>query len=350
VSRQVGRPKNRSCIEYEECIRVILEGNEAPYLCDGRAYIRVADESLLMSSKELGDFFAKHRGVVSKWDSEISDIEFEDMDKTLVEEYVKRANKAGRIGWEFSNVSEASGKLGLLKDGKPRNAAKVMFSTKPDLIIQMARFATDKRLTFTDIRQEQGTIIELIDKAERYIVDAMNWRAEITGTLQRKEIPEVPLTAIREALLNSYCRRLFSDSQYNEVAVYKNRIEIYNPGTFPEGLTPEDFINEAEPPVHRNPFLAQIMYYSKEIEHFGTGLGRIHNECSEAGVAYEFKPTKRGFKVVFFRREDDKNAFSAENFDDDATSMSDEAGRKQAGSGGVPEVLPDTSGYFRKPC
>jgi ATP-dependent DNA helicase RecG len=110
------------------------------------------------------------------------------------------------------------------------------------------------------------------------------------------------LAAVREALFNSYCHRLYRGDQNNEVAIFKNRIEIYNPGTFPEGLTPQDYIEQEEPSIQRNPLLANIMYYSKDIEHFGTGLKRIDDECKAADVRYEFKQMKRGFRVIFYRR------------------------------------------------
>ena len=121
--------------------------------------------------------------------------------------------------------------------------------------------------------------------------------------LQRKEIPEVPIEAIREALFNSFCHRDYRISQNNEVAIFKNRIEIYNPGRFPDGLTPQDFIEKSERSVHRNPVLAQILYYTKDIESFGTGLRRIMNACQNADVKVEFQMLKLGFVVVFHRSE-----------------------------------------------
>lgn len=35
--------------------------------------------------------------------------------------------------------------------------------------------------------------------------------------------------------------------------------EIYNPGTFPEGLDPQDFIERAERSIRRNPKIARIL-------------------------------------------------------------------------------------------
>ena len=90
--------------------------------------------------------------------------------------------------------------------------------------------------------------------------------------MQRKEIPEIPIDAVREALINSFCHKEYGTGQNNEVSIYKDRVEIYNPGTFPAGYEPEDFISGRERPIRRNPLIAQTLYYSKNVESFGTGL------------------------------------------------------------------------------
>ena len=47
-----------------------------------------------------------------------------------------------------------------------------------------------------------------------------------------------------------------------------------------------------------------MLYYSKDIESFGTGLKRIADACDNAGVRYEFKKMKSGFVVCFYRSEE----------------------------------------------
>ena len=69
-------------------------------------------------------------------------------------------------------------------------------------------------------------------------------------------------------------------------------------------MTPQDFINGEERSIKRNPLLAQLLYYTKDIESFGTGLKRIVLACEEAGVVVEFKLLKKGFAVVFYRPDD----------------------------------------------
>ena len=99
------------------------------------------------------------------------------------------------------------------------------------------------------------------------------------------------------------CHRDYSNPKGNEVAIFKDRIEIYNPGNFPEEIEPEDFFSGKEHSVLRNPLIAETMYKSKDIERWGSGIKRIHEECAAAGIAVEFDRLKTGFAVVFYRPE-----------------------------------------------
>ncbi|MDE7222873.1 MAG: hypothetical protein K2O34_03705 [Acetatifactor sp.] len=237
-----------------------------------------------------------------------------DIDEELLKKYIHQAHEAGRIAFSYTDRETVLNQLELTEGSKLLNAGKVLFSD--DLIqdIQMAIFATNERVTFNDIQRYHGSALKLVDIAEAYIRNNIHWRVEFTGSLQRTEIPEVPMDAIREALLNSFCHKDYSVGQSNEVAIYKNRIEIYNPGAFPEGFEPQDFIDKPERPIRRNPKIARVLYYSKDIESFGTGLKRIADACDASGVRYEFKKIKSGFVVCFYRSEEkaDKKLIKAD--------------------------------------
>ena len=47
--------------------------------------------------------------------------------------------------------------------------------------------------------------------------------------------------------------------------------------------------------------IAETMYKSKDIERWGSGIKRIHDECVASGVQVDFKRLKTGFVVVFYR-------------------------------------------------
>jgi ATP-dependent DNA helicase RecG len=290
-------------IDYKDCIRVQFEGDNVPYFAYGKAYIRVAGECKQISPEELESLFKTKRGIVSPWDSAPSGRTAEDINANFLRSYMKRANDSGRLAYKFTNRDDILYRLGLMDNGEPNNAAIAMFGKNPPLELQMAVFATDVKHTFIDIDRASGTINQLVDIGEQYIRRNTRWRVVRDGSPQRTEIPEVPMDAVREALLNSYAHRDAGISQINEIGIYSDRIEIYNPGTFPEGLTPDDFIHGSEKPVQRNPLLAKIMYNSRDIESFGTGLQLIAKECEGAGVRYGFVLGKLGFSVVFYRQD-----------------------------------------------
>ena len=283
-------------IDDKPCIHVAFAGEEYPYFAYGRSYIRVADEDKVLSPAELENFINKKNEWRGVWDSSLSDKTIDDVDDDVLRNYLDRANRASRIDFTYTNKEEVLHKLELTDGDNLKNAADVLFVGSRMLEVQMAIFAGTERLTFIDIKRENGNITSLVDVAEKYIHSNIRWRVVLDGSIKRKEIPEIPMDAVREALVNSYCHRLYSSSQNNEITIYSNRIEIYNPGTFPDGLTPQDFLSGRERSIKRNPLLAQLMYYTKDIESFGTGLKRITDACNEAGVRVEFQLLK---KVLF---------------------------------------------------
>ena len=191
-------------------------------------------------------------------------------------------------------------KLGLLNGPKLLNAAEVLFCNRNPLKVQAAVFAGKDKLTFLDINKFEGNVFELLDKSEKYIAQRINWRVQF-GKLEREEIPEVPTKAVREALVNSVCHRDYTNTKENEIAIFKDRIEIYNPGDFPQGYRPQDFIKGKERSMPRNPLIAETLYKSREIEKWGSGLKRIHDECKASKVRVDFEVLKSGFLVIFYR-------------------------------------------------
>lgn len=140
-----------------------------------------------------------------------------------------KARAVGRIEFESDDPRVVFEKLDLFaKDGiHLLNAGAALFCPCRTNDVQMAKFATDVKVTFTDIRREdQGSIIGLSKVCEQYIIDAMDWKADIVG-LERVETPEIPIEAIREAVTNSYGHRLYNNNQSNEIDVFKDRIEIH---------------------------------------------------------------------------------------------------------------------------
>lgn len=292
---------NEVTLEGKKCVHVEFFGDHVPYYAQGRAYIRVGDEDKKISPQELEKFILKKNKII--WEEEISEKTLKDVNEEILKDFVERANAAKRIDFKFTTVQAVLNKLGLLKEGKLLKAAEVLFCDNNQLEVQAAVFAGTDKLTFLDIRQFKGNIFQLLQQSEAYIKEHINWRAELKERT-RNEIPEIPIRAITETLVNSLCHRDYTNRKGNEVAVFKDRVEIYNPGQFPEGYTPKDFLRGTERSILRNPLIAHTLYLSKDIERWGSGLKRIYDACTNESIKVEFQVLKSGFLVIFNRAEE----------------------------------------------
>lgn len=299
---------NKVKLNDKDCILVEFEGDDIPYLAFGRAYMRVGDEDRQLSMKEIRKIILKDENEIGKWESKVSDYIIDDIDEELLKEFIEKGRKAKRINFPYTNKEEILRKLSLVnKNNELLNAGYILFAKEAKLEMQMAIFATETKLTFLDIDQVFGNIFELIEVGEGYIRKNIKWPVNFkSGSMERVEIPEIPLEAIREALINSLIHRDFKNPKSNEIAIYKDRIEIFNPGEFPEGYKPEDFIEGKEGSMPRNPLIANTLYLSKDIEKWGSGFKRITDECKAENVKVEFKIKKSGFTVIFYRKTDEE--------------------------------------------
>ena len=298
---------NKIKLQDKDCILVEFEGDDIPYLAFGRAYMRVGDEDRQLSAKEITKLILKDENDIGKWESKVSDYSIEDIDEELLKEFIEKGRKAKRINFPYTNKEEILKKLSLVnKDNELLNAGYILFAKEAKLEMQMAIFATETKLTFLDIDQVFGNIFKLIEIGEGYIRKNIKWPVNFkSGSMERVEIPEIPLEAIREAIINSLIHRDFKNPKSNEVAIYKDRVEIFNPGEFPEGFKPEDFI-EGQGSIPRNPLIANTLYLSKDIEKWGSGFRRITEACHKSNTKVKFEIRKNGFMVIFYRKTDEE--------------------------------------------
>ncbi len=287
-------------IDGKGCIHVVFSGRETPYFAFGRAYMRVGDEDRQISGRELERLILRKNRNEMQWDSHTSEKGISAINESALEHFMKKAELSGRLNFEYVNPATTLSKLGLFKNKKLLNAADIIFCDENKFEYQAAVFAGNDKSKFLDIKLFKGNVYEILEKIELYIRERLNFRVEI-NRFKRDEIPEIPMGAIREAVINSLCHRDYWRPEGNKIAIYKDRITIYNPGSFPEWLKPEDFINGEQESVLRNPLIAEIFYYSKEIEKWGSGIKRIFDECRDNGVKVEFKNTQSGFYVIFYR-------------------------------------------------
>ncbi len=235
------------------------------------------------------------------WERLRSKFHISDINRPLFDDYLKKAKEVNRITISSDEPSDVLNSIEIAEGDDLLNAAAAIFVESGINELQMVKFATDERLTIIDSKRYTGSILSLADKAVTYISDAMDWKAVFTGELRREEYPEVPMPAIREAVINAFAHRNIESRQAVDISIYKSYIDIYSPGLFPLELNPEDFIKRTIKPPRRNPLITKTLYYSRDMEAFATGFQRIDKACTPIGVKYEFLKEEYGFTVRFHR-------------------------------------------------
>lgn len=292
----------RETVEGIEVIHVDFEGEEAPYSAFGKYYIRVADEDREMTPAELKRTMIA-TNYEEKWEDRLTAQTLEDVNDETLRRFYDQAIGSGRLSYMEYDKEKLLVKLELYQNGRLTNAGKVLFSKNASLVLKMAVFATEHKQTFIDIQREEGNIFELIDKGVAYVMKNTRWRAELSEDgIHRKEIPEVPISAIREAIVNSFAHAKFDVPVQHEIDIFSDRISIVNPGSFANEYRPIDFYTNDLSSFLRNEKISKVLYLCKNIESFGSGLRKIYNECEMADVLINYINSNVNFTIEFFRK------------------------------------------------
>jgi ATP-dependent DNA helicase RecG len=107
--------------------------------------------------------------------------------------------------------------------------------------IELGRFQTatvikDTARAKTDLFTEVDTVLSFVKKH-------INKNVIITGEPQHEERWEYPIDAIREIVINAIIHRDYTRSSDSVIKIFDDRIEFYNPGKLPPGLTVETLLS-----------------------------------------------------------------------------------------------------------
>jgi ATP-dependent DNA helicase RecG len=159
-----------------------------------------------------------------------------------------------------------------------KNAGVLFFSDSIQLLCEQATitcgvFDGTERFTILNRKDYAQDIITNIDNALHFVKQELRVKYEMTGTARRKEIYELPLDALREAVINAVVHRdYFLSGSHTVIEIFDDRIEISNPGGLPRGLTEKEFGKKA---VRRNQLIASLLHRIDFVENMGTGITKI---------------------------------------------------------------------------
>ena len=198
--------------------------------------------------------------------------------------------------------------LNLLAEGKPLNAAILLFGSNPQSYHRTAEVkcvschGNQYQRPFASHANYSGDLFEQADQAREFILSKINRQLGVRSESNTAPaVFEIPPDAIGEAIINAIVHRDYYSNASVEVRLFSDRLEIWNPGSLPGNMTLE-MLREDHASVPYNPLLAESLYLARYIEKLGSGTQAMIHSCLNAGLPEpEFEQRGNSFVVTIWR-------------------------------------------------
>lgn len=216
---------------------------------------------------------------------------FKDLSRKRIDWFLDTARRERGFPLKSNTTTQALlTHLNLLDDGKPTNAAVLLFGANPQRFHRTAEtkcmhcHGTEYRRPFASQQIYSGDLFDQANQAHDFVLAKIN-RAVGTRALSitAPATYELPPDAVSEAIVNAIAHRDYHSNASVEVRLFADRLEVWNPGSLPGTLTLDDLRND-HPSVPRNPLIAESLYLTRYIEKAGSGTQRMIELCREAGL------------------------------------------------------------------
>lgn len=238
------------------------------------------------------------------------DASLEDLDNERISEFVRLAR--AKRGFPLT-VDAAPLKilthLNLVRENGLTNAAVLLFGKQPQRFlisseVKCAQFhGNEVRKPIPSYHVYKGDLFQLVNQAVDFVLSridlAVGTRAESVDVPIEYEIPRA---AVTEAIVNAVAHRNYTGNGSVQVMLFRNRLEIWNPGQLPHDLTFEKLRQPHRSEPH-NPLIAEPLYLTGLIERLGTGIPDMIELCKTVGLREPEFSQEDSFRTVLWRKE-----------------------------------------------
>ena len=175
-------------------------------------------------------------------------------------------------------------RLRLTQNNAPKRAAALLFHPDPERFITAAhiKIGAFGRNDADLIHQDEitGNLFNQVETAIEVLkLKYLKARISYDG-LYRKERFPLPMTALREAILNAVVHKDYASAVAIQISVYPDKLMIWNPGQLPDNWTLDKLMaKHASRPF--NPDIANAFFRAGLIEAWGRGIECIIEACQQ---------------------------------------------------------------------
>ncbi|MFA5454415.1 MAG: ATP-binding protein [Sulfurimonas sp.] len=257
---------------------------------EGRVFVRVGDECTPVKGEELTRL--AHEKGAFQWElvatkTHISQLELENIENFIseirgsdrVSDFIKNQTDLDILEYYRLTENDFLTNLGILWLGNFKQRSKLNY---PITVQYIVYDEDEKKIRKVDWSLNQYNPKELLLEIEKEAVE-LNYSFELPDGMFRKQIRHYAKDVVRELLVNAFVHKSYTISGDIFILVYKDRLEIKNPGGLPLGITKDNILHQ----VHRrNPHLIDTFKALKLMENEGSGYDLIYEKLSLDGKRY----------------------------------------------------------------
>jgi ATP-dependent DNA helicase RecG len=292
----------------------VPQGTEPPYAYGDKIFTRTGAAVKLASGMQITKMIERRSGQAIRWERvPAPGVDLDDLEEKEIRQTAQEGGNNRFYDFRKEKDPEAIlEELNLLRGGSVLNGAVVLFGRNPtrrfvQLRVRLARFSGENEME--DSRVLEQNAFANIAEIEKFLRQNVPIASTMTDKIARADTPAYPWLALREALMNALVHRDYSAFDGGvSVSIYNDRIEFWNSGELPEGMTVQ-VLREGRISRLRNPDIAHVFWLRGYIEAFGTGATRIVRECSRAGLPEpEWRVGGGGVRLIIRSAQSDSSA------------------------------------------
>ena len=143
-----------------------------------------------------------------------------------------------------------------------------------------------------------------VQEAMRFLLSHLKVAFEITGDMQRNEISEYPVMALRELLLNAVVHRDYTSPVDIQIKIFDQAITLFNPGRLYGNLTIDQLRTDSYQSRTCNKLIAEAFYLTRDIEKYGSGYIRVREAIADyPTMQFDYEESGDGYLVTLSYQE-----------------------------------------------
>lgn len=291
---------------YTCMVVTVPKGEKPPYRFNGTPLLRRGSGIVEATEEEVATLY-RDRSTDGPEMTPVITATVDDLDLSSAAEFLKAGSSLPPSG---ESVEKILFRMGLISESagalRPTIAGLLLFGKNPQQFLPHAKIKADVKhnnddTNWDDLEEITGTIFEQAKKCEDFVRRNMARSARVIG-FERVEQPDLPIEALREAVVNALVHRDYG--VVGSEVLFQIRadiVKIANPGRLMPPLTMGAILSGSFSPSTRNPILASALVQRGLMDKRGSGFFRMKKAMRDYGLQDPaFNEYDGGFEVSFY--------------------------------------------------